>query len=111
MALFGALDAAVSGATVSRVWLDTISDNVANVNTIRATDEEPFRARMLVVNELSRQRGQTGSLQAAGANFQRQGGQAVQLGRAGGGGPQLAAERRGKLSRRVGQPPTRLGLR
>lgn len=62
MALFGALDAAVSGATVSRVWLDAISDNVANINTIRATDEEPFRARMVVVNENARQLGETGGV-------------------------------------------------
>jgi flagellar basal-body rod protein FlgC len=62
MALFGALDAAVSGATVSRVWLDAISDNVANINTIRATSEEPFRARMLVVNEVARQSGQPGGV-------------------------------------------------
>jgi flagellar basal-body rod protein FlgC len=62
MALFGALDAAVSGATVSRVWLDAISDNVANVNTIRSTSEEPFRARMLIVNEVSRQTGQAGGV-------------------------------------------------
>ncbi|MEO8694895.1 MAG: flagellar basal body rod protein FlgC [Acidimicrobiales bacterium] len=62
MALFGALDAAVSGATVSRVWLDAISDNVANVNTIRSTSEEPFRARMLIVNEVGREQGQPGGV-------------------------------------------------
>jgi flagellar basal-body rod protein FlgC len=62
MALFGALDAAVSGATVSRVWLDAISDNVANVNTMRATNQEPFRARMVVVNEVSRELGDTGGV-------------------------------------------------
>ena len=62
MALFGALDAAVSGATVSRVWLDAISDNVANINTIRATSEEPFRARMVIVNEVARQAGQPGGV-------------------------------------------------
>ena len=62
MAIFGALDAAVSGATVSRVWLDAISDNVANVNTMRATNQEPFRARMVVVNEVGRQTGETGGV-------------------------------------------------
>ena len=41
MALFGALDTATSGATLSRVWLDAIADNVANVNTTRPADEEP----------------------------------------------------------------------
>jgi flagellar basal-body rod protein FlgC len=62
MALFGALDAAVSGATVSRVWLDAISDNVANINTIRGTDQEPFRARMVVVNENARKLGEAGGV-------------------------------------------------
>jgi flagellar basal-body rod protein FlgC len=47
MGMFSALDAAVSGATLSRVWLDAIADNVANVNTVRPPGEEPFRARMV----------------------------------------------------------------
>lgn len=49
MALFGALDAASSGLSVSRVWLDAISDNVANVNTVVGPDQEPFRSRMVVI--------------------------------------------------------------
>jgi len=60
MALFGALDAASSGLTVSRVWLDAISDNVANVNTVRSPDQEPFRARMVVVSAVSRGATETG---------------------------------------------------
>jgi len=47
MGMFGALDAAVSGASLSRVWLDAISDNIANLNTVRPAGEEPFRARMV----------------------------------------------------------------
>lgn len=46
--LFNSLDIAMSGAIVSRTWMDAISDNVANVNTIRPADEEPFRARLVV---------------------------------------------------------------
>lgn len=49
MALFGALDAASSGLSVSRIWLDAISDNVANVNTVVGPDDEPFRSRMVVI--------------------------------------------------------------
>jgi flagellar basal-body rod protein FlgC len=60
MALFGALDAASSGLTVSRVWLDAISDNIANVNTVRAPDQEPFRARMVQVTAKSRATGEAG---------------------------------------------------
>ena len=46
--LFNSLDIAMSGAIVSRTWMDAISDNVANVNTVRPADEEPFRARLIV---------------------------------------------------------------
>lgn len=46
--LFNALDISMSGAMVSRMWMDAISDNVANVNTVRPADEEPFRARLVV---------------------------------------------------------------
>lgn len=60
MALFGALDAASSGLTVSRTWLDAISDNIANVNTVRAPDTEPFRARMVQVAAKSRAVGDAG---------------------------------------------------
>ncbi len=49
MALFGALDAATSGLTVSRTWLDAISDNVANINTVVGPNDEPFRSRMVVI--------------------------------------------------------------
>ncbi len=52
MGLFGALDTATSGATLSRVWLDAIADNVANVNTTRPADEEPFRARQVVAQSI-----------------------------------------------------------
>ncbi len=48
MGMFSALDSSVSGAKVSRIWLDAISDNVANVNTVRPFDEDPFRARLVV---------------------------------------------------------------
>ena len=57
MGLFQALDTAVSGATMSRVWLDAISDNVANINTTRPPDEEPFRARQVVAQSVDRSNG------------------------------------------------------
>ncbi len=60
MALFNALDAASSGLTVSRVWLDAISDNVANVNTVRGPNDEPFRARMVKVAAIERSDGGPG---------------------------------------------------
>ena len=52
MGMFGAIDAASSGASVARTWLDAISDNVANMNTVRSADQEPFRARMVVARSV-----------------------------------------------------------
>jgi flagellar basal-body rod protein FlgC len=48
MGMFSALDSSASGTKVSRIWLDAISDNVANVNTTRPFEEEPFRARLVI---------------------------------------------------------------
>ena len=48
MGMFGALDAAASGVTLGRTWIDATSDNVANINTVRPAGEEPFRARLVV---------------------------------------------------------------
>lgn len=60
--LFRAIDNAVSGATVARVFMDATADNVANVNTIYAADEEPFRARLVVAEAV---RGTDGTRQGA----------------------------------------------
>jgi flagellar basal-body rod protein FlgC len=46
--MFGALDAAASGVTLGRTMLDVISNNVANVNTVRAAGVAPFRASLVV---------------------------------------------------------------
>ena len=46
--MFNALDIAISGASVSRLWMDAISDNAANANTVRPAGEDPFRARLVV---------------------------------------------------------------
>ncbi len=46
--MFGALDAASTGVSLGRTWMDVISDNVANANTVRPAGEEPFRASLVV---------------------------------------------------------------
>lgn len=51
--MFGALDTAASGVRLGRVWMDAISDNVANVDTVRPAGEEPFRARQVVAASTS----------------------------------------------------------
>ncbi|MGZ6791360.1 MAG: flagellar basal body rod protein FlgC [Mycobacteriales bacterium] len=46
--MFGALDAAASGVTLGRTMMDVISNNVANVNTVRPSGQAPFRASLVV---------------------------------------------------------------
>lgn len=51
MGSFDAMDIAASGADVSQLWLEAIAHNIANVNTIRSADEEPFRAKLVHAEE------------------------------------------------------------
>lgn len=52
MTMFRALDNSVSGANLSRLWMDAIADNIANVNTVRPPDEDPFRARVVIAQSV-----------------------------------------------------------
>lgn len=45
---FGGMDIARTGLGFNKYWLDTIAQNVANVNTVTTPGQEPFRARMVV---------------------------------------------------------------
>ncbi len=45
MGTFDAIGIAGSGMNVYQTWLNAISDNLANLNTVRPTDQEAFRAR------------------------------------------------------------------
>lgn len=49
---FSSFEIARTGAGFSRYWIDTISHNLANVNTINGPDEEPFKARYVVARAL-----------------------------------------------------------
>ncbi len=51
MGAFDAIDIAQTGADVSQLWLEAIAHNIANVNTIRSADEEPFRAKLVHAEE------------------------------------------------------------
>lgn len=48
MSMFGSLGVSASGMDVYQTWIDAISDNVANVNTIRSTDEAAFQEKLVV---------------------------------------------------------------
>ena len=50
---FSGIDIGRTGIGFAHYWLDTIGHNLANVNTARSTDEEPFRARMVVAQEVT----------------------------------------------------------
>jgi flagellar basal-body rod protein FlgC len=46
--MFGALDAATTGVTLGRTMMDVISNNIANMDTVRPAGEAPFRASLVV---------------------------------------------------------------
>ena len=48
---FDAIGIAGTALTVHRKWLDAVSDNLANVNTVTATDDAAFQARYVVAQE------------------------------------------------------------
>ncbi|MFZ7087940.1 flagellar basal body rod protein FlgC [Curtobacterium sp. RRHDQ10] len=51
MTTFDAIGIASTGMTVHRKWLDAISDNIANVNTVKSMDDTAFQARYVEVQE------------------------------------------------------------
>ena len=46
-----AIAIAGTALTVHRKWLDAISDNIANVNTVHATSQAAFQARYVIAQE------------------------------------------------------------
>lgn len=47
MTLFGDLKIAGSGLYTYRKWMDALSDNIANINTVRGFDEAAFQERFV----------------------------------------------------------------
>lgn len=60
MGIFGAIDTSSSGLHLDRIWMDAVSDNIANMNTARRTSDEAFRERFVVAQ--ARDYGQPGSV-------------------------------------------------
>jgi flagellar basal-body rod protein FlgC len=48
MATFPVLSTSANGLQVFRTWMDAVGDNLANLETVRSTDQEAFRARYVV---------------------------------------------------------------
>ncbi|MDR1060135.1 MAG: flagellar basal body rod protein FlgC [Clostridiales bacterium] len=51
MGYFGALSISASGLTAQRLRMDTISQNIANVNTTRTADGNPYRRKVALFEE------------------------------------------------------------
>jgi len=51
MGYFGALDISASGLTAQRLRMDTISQNIANVNTTRTANGGPYRRKIALFEE------------------------------------------------------------
>ena len=51
MSAFGAMDISASGMTVQRLRTDIISQNIANVNTTRDENGQPYKRRTVVFEE------------------------------------------------------------
>jgi flagellar basal-body rod protein FlgC len=62
--VFGAIDTAGSGLVVYRKWLDAVSDNIANINDVRATSGPAFQARYVVAQ--AKDYGNNGGVQVGG---------------------------------------------
>lgn len=52
MRMFRAIDVSGSSLTAHRLWLDSISANLANVNTTRTADGGPYRRKVPVFAEM-----------------------------------------------------------
>ena len=68
MALFDAMSIAGSGMLAHRKWLDAVSDNISNINTVSRTNEDAFKERMVDVQAVDYGKGD-GGVRVAGVQF------------------------------------------
>lgn len=74
VSIFSAIDIATTGLGFNKFWLDTVSHNLANLNTVRPGDEDPFRARVVVAQQLGAEPGAaTGSGVAVAGVLEQEG--------------------------------------
>ena len=68
--MFESIGISGSGMRVPRSWMDAISDNVANANTVRSTADDPFRSRYVIAQAI--ENGSTGGgVQQAGVELSK----------------------------------------
>ncbi len=68
MAIFDTLGISGSGLLVHRKWMDAVSDNMANINTVNPYEAEPFRERLIVAQAVDYGSGE-GGVRVARAEF------------------------------------------
>ena len=68
MAVFDTLNIAGSSLLVHRKWLDAVSDNMANINTVNPFDQDAFRERLIVAQAVDYGSGE-GGVRVARAEF------------------------------------------
>ncbi|RBY78071.1 flagellar basal body rod protein FlgC [Blastococcus sp. TF02-09] len=67
MAIFDTFGISGSGLMTHRKWLDAVSDNIANINTVNPADQDPFRERLVVAQAVDY--GSGGGVRVAQAAF------------------------------------------
>lgn len=68
MAVFDTLAISGSGMTLNRKWMDAVSDNISNMNTVAGPDSEAFKERFVVAQAVDYGSG-SGGVRVAGAAF------------------------------------------
>jgi flagellar basal-body rod protein FlgC len=68
VAIFDTLGISASGLMVNRKWMDAVSDNMSNLNTVNPYDDEPFRERLIVAQAVDYGSGE-GGVRVARAEF------------------------------------------
>jgi len=52
MTIFQSIGAAQSGVAVYRKWMDAISDNIANIHTVRSSNESAYQAEYVLAGPM-----------------------------------------------------------
>jgi flagellar basal-body rod protein FlgC len=66
--MFDTLGISGSGLLVHRKWLDAVSDNMANINTVNPFEQDAFRERLIVAQSVDYGSGE-GGVRVARAEF------------------------------------------
>ncbi len=68
MAIFDTLGISASGLMVNRKWMDAVSDNMSNLNTVNPYDQAPFKERLVIAQAVDYGSG-TGGVRVARVEF------------------------------------------